>query len=70
MIITAINAKGGVGKTTTTMFLATVFANRGKTVIATMRSLSLQNWSERTEGSEFRGKRRVQEFKPLSVKAL
>ncbi len=31
MIITAINANGGVGKTTTTMFLATVFANRGKT---------------------------------------
>ena len=29
MIITAINAKGGVGKTTTTMFLATVFAHRG-----------------------------------------
>ena len=37
---------------------------------AGMRSLNLQNWSERTEGSEFRGKRRVQEFKPLSVKAL
>ena len=41
MIITAINAKGGVGKTTTTMFLATVFAHRGKTVTVTDLDLSL-----------------------------
>ena len=51
MIITAINAKGGVGKTTTTMFLATVFANRGKTVTVTDldRQGSALEWSERAE---------------------
>ena len=49
MIITAINAKGGVGKTTTTMFLATVFAHRGKTVTVTDldRQGSALEWSER-----------------------
>ena len=47
MIITAINAKGGVGKTTTTMFLATVFAHRGKTVTVTDldRQGSALEWS-------------------------
>ena len=51
MIITAINAKGGVGKTTTTMFLATVFAHRGKTVTVTDldRQGSALEWSERAE---------------------
>ena len=51
MIITAINVKGGVGKTTTTMFLATVFAHRGKTVTVTDldRQGSALEWSERAE---------------------
>ncbi|ERS56474.1 hypothetical protein HMPREF1261_02472, partial [Corynebacterium sp. KPL1818] len=51
MIITAINAKGGVGKTTTTMFLATVFAHREKTVTVTDldRQGSALEWSERAE---------------------
>lgn len=54
MIITAINAKGGVGKTTTTMFLATVFAHRGKTVTVTDldRQGSALEWSERAEDGD------------------
>ena len=51
MIITTINAKGGVGKTTTTMFLATVFAQRGYavTVADLDRQGSALDWAERAE---------------------
>lgn len=53
MIIATINAKGGVGKTTTTMFLATVFANRGTSVTVTDldRQGSALDWAERAEDS-------------------
>ena len=51
MIIATINAKGGVGKTTTTMFLATVFAQRGIPVTVTDldRQGSALDWAERAE---------------------
>ncbi|WP_347307486.1 ParA family protein [Corynebacterium sp. SA-MJD20WY100] len=51
MIITTINAKGGVGKTTSTMFLATVFAQRGIPVTVTDldRQGSALDWAERAE---------------------
>ena len=49
MIITTVNGKGGVGKTTTTMFLATVFAQRGVPVVVTDldRQGSAIDWAER-----------------------
>lgn len=51
MIIATINAKGGVGKTTTTMFLATVFGSRGVsvTVVDLDRQGSALDWAERAE---------------------
>ncbi|MFW9114798.1 ParA family protein [Corynebacterium striatum] len=51
MIITTINAKGGVGKTTSTIFLATVFAQRGIPVTVTDldRQGSALDWAERAE---------------------
>ena len=54
MIIATINAKGGVGKTTTTMFLATVFAHRGVsvTVIDLDRQGSAIDWAERAEDGD------------------
>lgn len=51
MIISAVNAKGGVGKTTTTIFVATELARRGHhvRVIDLDRQGSALDWAERAE---------------------
>lgn len=51
MLISVVNAKGGVGKTTTAMYLATAFSDQGKhvKVIDLDRQGTAIDWAERTE---------------------
>lgn len=54
MLISVVNAKGGVGKTTTSMYLAAAFAAQGKNVrvIDLDRQGTAIDWAERAEDAE------------------
>lgn len=53
MLVSVVNAKGGVGKTTTSMYLAAAFAAQGKEVklIDLDRQGTAIDWAERAEES-------------------
>lgn len=53
MLVSVVNAKGGVGKTTTSMYLAAAFAAQGKDVklIDLDRQGTAIDWAERAEES-------------------
>lgn len=54
MIISVINAKGGVGKTTTAIYLASVLASRGRQIrfLDMDRQGSAMEWFERAEDND------------------
>src|SRR6476646_4838633 len=69
MIVSCVNSKGGVGKTTSVMFLAAVFARRGHRVLVLDldRQGSATDWADRAADA---GAQSPFEVRPANLRRL